>query len=126
MSGPQRKRSCNDLKAIVKRYDIFGQPVSFNFSEDSSDYKSLAGFFLTCAVFTITILFTVQNIIILRERDGTLITTAVKANYNDENRIFTEEDGFQIAIAVGDSRTFPNFTDPFGREIHEYLEIVVT
>ena len=109
MSGMQRKRNCNDLKAM-KKYDIFGQPVGFNFSEDSSDYKSMTGLFLTCLVFTITILFTVQNIIVLRERNGTLFTTAVKANYNDENRIFTEDDGFQIAIAVGDSRTL-DFAD---------------
>ena len=62
----------------------------------------------------------------MRERNGTLFTSAVKANYNDENRIFTEDDGFQIAIAVADGRTIPNYVDPLGRELHEYLEIVVT
>ena len=93
MSYTKRKRSCNDFKAM-KRYDIFGQPVGFNFSEDSTEYKSMAGLFLTCIVFTITILFTVQNIIILRARNGTLFTSAVKTNFNDENRIFTEDDGF--------------------------------
>ena len=111
MSAIERKSNCNGFKAM-KKYDIFGQPVGFNFSEDSSDYKSMSGLFLTCIVFTITILFTVQNIIILRERNGTLFTTADKANYNDENRIFTEEDGFQIAIAVADGRAIPNYTDP--------------
>ena len=113
MSENKRKggKNYNKIEGI-KQNDIFGETVGFNFSEDSSDYKSLPGLFITCLVFTITVLFTVQNIIILRDRNGTLFTSALKTNYNGEDRIFTEDDGFQMAIAIADGRTFPSYTDP--------------
>ena len=59
MSENKRKRgNCNKLEGI-KKYDIFGETVGFNFSEDSYDYKLLPGLCITCFVFTITVLFTV-------------------------------------------------------------------
>ena len=81
------------MKAL-KRYDIFGEPVGFNCSEDSTKYKSIAGLFMTCLVFTITLLFTVQNIMILRDRKGTHFTSTLKTNYYGDDKIFTEDDGF--------------------------------
>ena len=44
---------------------------------------------------------------------------------NDESRIFTEEDGFQIAIAVVDPRTRTG-EDFQGRELEEYIEVHAT
>ena len=94
MSENKRKRgNCEKLQGI-KKYDMFGETVGFNFSEDSSDYKSLPGLFFTCIVFIITLLFTVQNIIILRDRKGTLFTSTLKTNYYGDEKIFTEDDGF--------------------------------
>ena len=38
----------------------------------------------------------------LHKRNGTLHSSAEKVKFNDENRIFGEEDGFQLAIALVD------------------------
>ena len=31
-----------------------------------------------------------------------------------------------MAIAIGDGRMFPSYADPYGRDVSEYIEIVVT
>ena len=63
---------------------------------------------------------------ILRDRKGTLFTSTLKTNYYGDDKIFTEDDGFQIAIGIGDNRNFTSFADPFGRDVSEFIEIVVT
>ena len=103
LENKRKGGNCDKFEGI-KKYDIFGETIGFNFSEDSSDYKSLPGLFLTCIVFTIVFLFTVQNIMILRDRKGTLFTSTLKTNYYGDDKIFTEDDGFQIAIGIGDNR----------------------
>jgi len=57
----------------------------------------------------------VQNILILHSKGGSSFTSAEKAKFNDQNRIFGEKDGFQMAIAVVDPN-MPDFKDPKGRE----------
>ena len=57
----------------------------------------------------------------MHHREGTLFTSAT-INNTDERRVFSAEDGFNIAIAVYDGLT-PDFSDPFGRKLHEYLTV---
>ena len=78
----------------AKMFDMFGNSVGFNFSEESSSYRSWTGSLATLMVFVITLMVTVQNVIVLQNRDGTLIFEALNTNQNDETRIFTQEDGF--------------------------------
>ena len=59
----------------------------------------------------------------LNNRDGTLFTSAIKYRYNDDSRIFTEKDGFQMALAVIDQRTFPTYHDELNRELEDYTEL---
>ena len=58
---------------------------------------------LTCLIFVITLVVTVQNAIVLKNRDNTLFTSQLKYRYNDATRIFKEKDGFQMAIAINDA-----------------------
>ena len=51
----------------------------------------------------ITLVVTVQNAIVLKNRDNTLFTSQLKYRYNDATRIFKEKDGFQMAIAINDA-----------------------
>ena len=53
-----------------------------------------------------------------------MFTSAVKYRENDHTRVFGEQDGFQLAIAMIDIGTY-NFDDLDGRELSEYLEITV-
>ena len=90
----KEKEGKSEGESVFKRYDIFGQTEGFNLTQESPEFKSSAGTVLTAIVFLITILFTIQSIIVLQKRNGTLFMTAVKTNKNDDSRIFTEEDGF--------------------------------
>ena len=71
-----------------------------------------------------TLVFTVQNAIVLHQREGTLFTSTVLKNYNKENnRVFTPDDGFRVAFGVVDLGSIPSMEDVKGRALHEYLEI---
>ena len=62
----------------------------------------------------------VQNTIILHSRGDSSFTSAEKVKFNDENRVFGEKDGFQMAIALVDNDT-ADFRDARGREQDEYI-----
>ena len=47
-------------------------------------------------------------------------------NANDENRIFTEEDGLQFAIAIVDPLNDQTYLDHLGRDMEEFLSISVS
>ena len=47
-------------------------------------------------------------------------------NANDENRIFTEEDGLQFAIGIADAWNAPTYVDHLGRDMEEFLSIIVS
>ena len=81
---------------------MFGQNVGFNFSEKSSNYRSWVGSLATIIILVLTLTAIVQNAIILYNRDGTLITQALHVNQNDDKKNFTQDDGFQMAIAIYD------------------------
>ena len=75
---------------------------------------TIVSFFLDI-VFTVTILVTAQYIILMKQRRGTLFTTALQVAANDENRKFTEKDGLQFAIGIADVLNAPSHQDPLGR-----------
>ena len=81
---------------------MFSESKGFNFSEKSADYRSWVGSLASLLVFVLTLAATVQNIMILHKRDGTLIIEALDVKKNDETRIFTQDDGFKMAIAIYD------------------------
>ena len=55
----------------------------------------------------------------MHHREGTLFTSTT-INNTDDRHVFTAEDGFNLAIAVYDG-LMPDFSDPFGRELNEYI-----
>ena len=72
--------------------DNFGRSVGFKFSENSSDYKSCAGALMTCLIMFVTLAFTIQNAIILKEYQGTRFMNSIDKNGN-LNRTMTQQDG---------------------------------
>ena len=70
-------------------------------------------------------MFLVECFDVLIERDGTMYTETLRKGYNSDTRVFTEKDGFQMAFAVLDSSRLDG-TDPYGRELDDWLEIELT
>ena len=72
----------------------------------------------------VTIAFTAQNIIVLSYYQGTRFMTSIEKNGN-KDRVFTQEDGLQFAIALMDFKG-PNYQDRLGRNFTDYIELKVT
>ena len=75
--------------------------MNLNFSEESPEYRSVTGSFFTCIIVAVMILYTCQEAIVMHHREGTLYTSTT-INNADDRRVFTAEDGFNIAIAIYD------------------------
>ena len=56
---------------------MFSESKGFNFSEKSTDFRSWIGSLASLLVFVLTLTATVQSLIILHKRDGTLIIEAL-------------------------------------------------
>ena len=67
----------------------------------------------------LTLSFTLQSIIILYGRKGTVFTTTNEKESND-GRIFTAEDGLQFAIGILDYAS-DDYDDVLGRKFDDYL-----
>ena len=111
-------KTCMNKESIAK-FDSFGTSVGFNFSEESSVYSSVCGSILTCIVMMLTLVFTLQGIIVLEGRRDTLFTTTQELEANAD-RIFTAEDGLQFAIGIIDYAA-DDFEDGLGRNFNDYL-----
>ena len=61
-----------------------------------------------------------QNVILLFKRDRTLIIEALNTKQNDETRLFTQKDGFQMAIALIDYSGIYSDSEP-----EEFMDIKV-
>ena len=78
---------------------------------------------MTGFVLVLTLIFTLQSIIILNGRKGTLFTTTLEKEANAD-RIFTAEDGLQFAIGIIDYGS-DDFEDMEGRNFNNYLYLWV-
>ena len=105
------------------RFDKFGESVNFSYSEESPVYRSAAGAMASCIIGFFTLVFTISSIQVLRQYDGTLFTSTVMKDEN-EDLVFTREDGFMMAFAIIDQR-MPDGSDKAGRSLDEYLNVQV-
>ena len=121
----KRRKESNSCikKEKVAQFDNFGTSIGFNFSEESSNYTSLCGSILTCSIMLLTFAFTLQSIVVLNGRKGTVFTTTLEKEAN-EGRALTKDDGLQFAIGILDFGT-SNWTDYYGRDFEEYLSLDV-
>ena len=71
----------------------------------------------------LTLSFTVQSLIVLNDRKGTVFTTTIEKESND-GHVFTEEDGLQFAIGVVDYGA-DDYGDVLGRKFEDYITLYV-
>ena len=97
----KKKKGCLRSKRLLA-YDIFGSTVNFNYADGETQYRSTCGALLSLSITFITLLFTIQQTIVLKNYEGTLFTTSIQKNSLEDDYTVTEEDGFQIAITIID------------------------
>ena len=119
-----KEKTSNCQKMVM--FDQFGKNVGFNFSEQNHSFKSWPGAILFCIIFLTTIVFAVESLIVMQQRKATLFTSATKVRHHDQERVFTQNDGYALAFAVIDFATYPDNSDILGRELGEYLNVTVS
>ena len=74
----------------------------------------------------LTLVWTFQNSLVLMDRKGTVFTSNLKHRQNDFDDKFTEQDGFQIAIAITDSyNSDTDYGDWYERPLEDYANIEI-
>jgi len=58
---------------------------------------------LSALIFLITMLYTVQNVIVLKERGATMFTSSELVDEHSNDLVVTAEEGFRIAFALDNS-----------------------
>jgi hypothetical protein len=83
------------------KYDSFGTPISFNYSDKSTEYKTGCGFVLSLFfVALITFLYLLNNLTSMAKRKGSTISFSTLDSYLSINDTFTKDDGLRFAFLL--------------------------
>lgn len=108
--------SCQGLLNL----DRFGGYILFNLGEGNQTYPSKCGASLSLFSFLLTLVFTVQLMMVLFKYQATQFTNAERKEFYDETHTFSAADGFMFAVAFIGSA--PDGSHLIG-EPDDYLEI---
>ena len=115
-SKTKRNKRTSCLKSEkVLQFDQFGQPLSFNFHRGNSSFRSSSGACLSLLIASITIAFTLQQILVLINYRGTQFLQTTALGYYDISHTFEQDDGLMIAIGLidgskeGEQRPFEEY-----------------
>ena len=76
--------------------------MGFNYQNGSQTYRSAFGACLYALMVFTTLVFAIQQSIVMYNRSATLFLTNVMHDYLDEEYSFGFDDGFMIAFALHD------------------------
>ena len=83
-------RSCLKSEKVLY-FDHFGQQLQFNFHHGSSTFRSSSGSCISLLIGLITLVFVVQQSIVLYKRKATTFTSTNVAGYYDEDFTFGKD-----------------------------------
>ena len=113
------RRSCCAANWLLK-WDYYGSPVQFSYERDSQTYRSPAGACFSLLAMFITIVFCVQQAIVMLEYKGTTFTSSLLRDHLDNSFTYYGHE-FPIAIAMYDIYQ-PDFITRSGVNFKVYLE----
>jgi len=96
----------------------------FNFTDGADVHRSLIGSVLSMGVMTFTMLYLLNNLIVMARRMGTSYTASSIPDFKEESFKVTHADGLALAVAVIDYRT-DDGSDPNGRPLSDFFEVEV-
>ena len=109
---------------FVLNFDSFGVPANFNYGNGSATHRSSLGACINLFIMLFTLIFTIQQLIVLIERGATTFTSAELQDYNELSHSFRPDDGFRVAFRVFDERN-PDFVVSESLITFEIKQIVV-
>ena len=106
---------CISEKSLLK-LDSYGTPISLNYSDGSSEYKTVSGSCFSALVTLLTLIYLANNLYLMGTYSkSTLSTTLVESGFAD-NETFTSKNGFRIAFGLFNEKIY-------GDEFEDYLEL---
>ena len=81
-------------------YDTYGTSVQFNFPDGEQTRRSVLGAYLGVIVSVLTLIYLIQNFVILFDHADTVFTRSVAYGALDSDYGYSEEEGFQIAFGL--------------------------
>lgn len=80
---------------------MFGTGIELHYpGEEETTFQTCAGSICSVLVTLLTLVFGVNSLLILFNYAGTSFTSANLEDHFDSSNIFTEAEGFQIAVAL--------------------------
>ena len=83
------------------RWDAFGSPVLFNYEEGNQTYRSATGSCISILSMLFTLIFFVQQAVVLSQYKGTTFTSTLVQDYLSTDFTYEGEE-FPIAISIID------------------------
>ena len=105
------------------QFDSFGAPTSFNYGNGNATHQSGVGACVYLSIMLFTLVFTIQQIIVLYQRGATTFTTSELKDHQEDGYSFGPEDGFRAAFTILDNAT-PDFVHRDGLLKMEVKQVV--
>ena len=95
-----KKKSCLQSEFLL-RWDAFGSPMLFKYEEGNQTYRSATGSCISILSMLFTLIFFVQQAVVLRSHKGTTFTSTLVQDYLSPDFTYEGEE-FPIAISLID------------------------
>ena len=96
----KNKKSCLQSEFLL-RWDTFGSPMLFNYEEGNQTYRSATGSCISILSMLFTLIFFVQQAVVLSQYKGTTFTSTLVQDYLSTDFTY-EGEKFPIAISIID------------------------
>ena len=93
------KTSCAESKRL-RSLDMFGTGIFLYYPFGEQSYQTISGSCVSVFVFLLTLVFCIQNCLVLYKYEGTQFTSAHLEGHFDVNHTYTEDNGFQEAVGL--------------------------
>lgn len=90
---------CSKWNGLMS-YDTYGAPIQFSFPDGEPTKRSLLGAYLGIIVSMLTLIFLIQNFLILYNYGDSVFTHTTVYGAFDSDYGYSEKEGFQIAFGL--------------------------
>ena len=96
-----KRRGCS----IFDRFDAFARPVSLRYPGGEAEFGTCIGGFLSLMAFFVSLLFAMQNLLVVYRREATHLSIVQKESSSSSGPSISPDDGFKIGFFLQGSST---------------------
>ena len=108
--NPSAKKKCSRSEKILK-YDDFGTPISFNYSDGSDQYRTPCGAGMSICVLFLSIGFLANNIYAMYTHKGNNVSNSTRYSFFKFSEKFTVKDDLRFAVGFYEDEKIFEYVD---------------